>query len=96
MTVGSLEEVIHNEGGEKTTMTEAIQQRVTQGGAANIGAAPTGRTAASKLSSEISLPVGTSDDGEIVFAHVRFDSGIKRNLIASLRALLEAMEKTLP
>lgn len=45
---------------------------------------------------EISLPVGTSGDGEIVFATVRFSSGIKRNLVASLRALLEAMEKTLP
>jgi len=45
---------------------------------------------------EISLPVGTAEDGEIVFATVRFSAGIKRNLVASLRALLEAMEKTLP
>jgi hypothetical protein len=45
---------------------------------------------------EISLPVGTSDEGEIVFDTVRFDAVIKRNLVASLRGLLEAMEKTLP
>jgi hypothetical protein len=45
---------------------------------------------------EISLPVGTADNGEIVFATVRFSAGIKRNLVASLRVLLEAMEKTLP
>ena len=46
-------------------------------------------------SSEISLPVGT-EDGEVVFAHVRFDGGIKKSLVATLRSLLEAMEKSLP
>jgi len=45
---------------------------------------------------EISLPVGISEDGEVIFAHVRFDGGIKKNLIANLRGLLEAMEKPLP
>ena len=45
---------------------------------------------------EISLPVGMSEDGGVIFAHVRFDGGIKKQLIANLRALLEAMEKPLP
>lgn len=44
---------------------------------------------------EISLPVGMSEDGEVVFAHLRFDGGIKKSLLANLRALLEAMEKPL-
>jgi hypothetical protein len=48
-----------------------------------------------KASETISLPVGT-EGGEIVFATVRFSAGIKRNLVASLRSLLEAMEKGLP
>jgi hypothetical protein len=45
---------------------------------------------------EISLPVGMSDSGDVIFAHVRFDGGIKKNLLTNLRALLEAMEKPLP
>ncbi len=86
-----------------STMEETIDQPKqyvsTRGhviGAPPPVSAPTTKSGGIPKLSEISLPVGTSDDGEIVFAHVRFDSGIKRNLIASLRSLLEAMEKTLP
>ncbi len=84
-----------------STMTEAAEQprqsttsKVPPPGAITGGVLPA-KVTGPRLS-EISLPVGTSEDGEVVFAHVRFDSGIKRNLIASLRMLLEAMEKTLP
>lgn len=43
----------------------------------------------------ISLPVG-NEEGKVVFAHVRFDAALKKEWLASLRTLLEAMEKTLP
>ncbi len=65
------------------------------GGVGAVDAPPPAKTI-TRRAEEISLPVGIGSDGEVVFAHVRFDSGIKRNLVASLRALLEAMEKTLP
>ena len=44
---------------------------------------------------EISLPVGVTADGQAVFAHVRFDAPLKKEMLSSLRALLDAVEKTL-
>jgi hypothetical protein len=45
---------------------------------------------------EISLPVSISPEGEVVFAHLRFDSNLRKEFLTNLRGLLEAMEKTLP
>jgi hypothetical protein len=45
---------------------------------------------------EISLPVGVSSEGQVVFAHIRFDSPLKKELLVTLRSLLEAMEKAIP
>jgi hypothetical protein len=47
-------------------------------------------------SQEISLPVGVSETGDVIFAHIRFDGGVKKGLLSNLRTLLEAMEKPLP
>jgi hypothetical protein len=44
---------------------------------------------------EISLPVGVTEDGQPVFAHVRFDAPLKKEMLSSLRVLLDAVEKTL-
>lgn len=44
---------------------------------------------------EISLPVGMGEDGQPIFAHVRFDAPLKKEMLASLRGLLDAVEKTL-
>jgi hypothetical protein len=43
---------------------------------------------------EISTPVGT-EDGRVVFAHVRFDSGVRKEFVASLKKYLEYLESTL-
>lgn len=45
---------------------------------------------------EISTPVGTQSDGEVVFAHVRFDAGIRKDFVLSLKKYLEYLETTLP
>lgn len=78
--------------------SEMIEEAQTQPNRiVNLSGSSAGKsTVIGKASETISLPVGISESGEIVFAHVRFDSGIKRNLVASLRGLLEVMEKTLP
>lgn len=44
---------------------------------------------------QISTPVGT-DEGRIVFAHVRFDSSIKKEFVSSLKQYLDYLETTLP
>jgi hypothetical protein len=44
---------------------------------------------------EISMPVGLSEDGQPVFAHVRFDAPLKKEFLESLRGLLQALEKGL-
>jgi hypothetical protein len=79
---------------EESDVTEASVYGSQEKAAKLMLGQPSAHSTSSKLM-EISLPVGT-EGGEIVFATVRFSAGIKRNLVASLRALLEAMEKTLP
>jgi hypothetical protein len=44
---------------------------------------------------EISLPVGVTEDGQVIFAHVRFDAPLKRGMLASLKQLLDALEKNI-
>ena len=44
-------------------------------------------------SKEISMPVGVSEEGQAIFAHVRFDAPLKKDYLVSLRGLLEALEK---
>jgi hypothetical protein len=44
---------------------------------------------------EISLPVGMSEDGQAIFAHVRFDAPLKKGMLLSLKQLLDVLEKTL-
>ena len=44
---------------------------------------------------EISLPIGVTDDGQAIFAHVRFDAPLKKGMLLSLKQLLDALEKTL-
>jgi hypothetical protein len=46
------------------------------------------------VQSQISTPVGT-DDGQIVFAHVRFDASIKKEFVSSLKKYLDYLETTL-
>jgi hypothetical protein len=41
---------------------------------------------------QISTPVGTDDDGQMIFAHVRFDAAIKREYVSSLKKYLEFLE----
>ena len=41
---------------------------------------------------EISMPVGVSEDGQVIFAHVYFDGPLKKEYLVSLRALLQALE----
>jgi hypothetical protein len=43
---------------------------------------------------EISLPVGVSDEGQAIFAHVRFDAPLKKGMLTSLQQLLAALEKS--
>jgi len=42
----------------------------------------------------ISTPVGKNEDG-VVFAHVHFDSGIRREYVTSLKKYLDYLESTL-
>jgi hypothetical protein len=44
---------------------------------------------------EISFPVGLNEEGQPIFAHLRFDAPLKKEMLASLRTLLEAIERTL-
>ena len=44
---------------------------------------------------EISLPVGMSEEGNAIFAHVRFDAPLKKEMLVSLKQLLDVLEKTL-
>jgi hypothetical protein len=44
---------------------------------------------------EISLPIGITEDGQAIFAHVRFDAPLKKGMLSSLTQLLGALEKTL-
>jgi hypothetical protein len=44
---------------------------------------------------EISTPVG-SDDGQVVFAHVRFDVAMRKEFVAGLKKYLDYLETTLP
>jgi hypothetical protein len=43
---------------------------------------------------EISLPIGVTEDGQAIFAHVRFDAPLKKGMLLSLTQLLGALEKT--
>ena len=44
---------------------------------------------------EISLPIGITEEGQAIFAHVRFDAPLKKGMLLSLTQLLTALEKTL-
>ena len=44
---------------------------------------------------EISLPIGVTEEGQAIFAHVRFDAPLKKGMLLSLKQLLDALEKTL-
>jgi hypothetical protein len=44
---------------------------------------------------EISLPIGLTEEGQAIFAHVRFDAPLKKGMLLSLKQLLDALEKTL-
>ncbi|MBI4459216.1 MAG: hypothetical protein HY648_04050 [Acidobacteria bacterium] len=57
---------------------------------------PKGQRPSAPLGSkEISMPVGVSDEGQAIFAHVRFDAPLRKDFLKSLRGLLEALEKGL-
>jgi hypothetical protein len=43
---------------------------------------------------QISTPVGT-DEGQVVFAHVRFDGALRKEYVASLKKYLDYLETTL-
>jgi hypothetical protein len=43
---------------------------------------------------EISTPVGREDD-RVVFARVRFDAGIRKEFVVSLKKYLDYLESTL-
>lgn len=47
-----------------------------------------------QVSEEISLPVGVTEEGQAIFAHVRFDAPLKKGMLLSLKQLLDALEKT--
>lgn len=44
---------------------------------------------------EISMPIGFSEEGQVVFARLHFDAPLKKEFLVSLRNLLEAIEKEL-
>ena len=44
---------------------------------------------------EISVPVGVTEEGKAIFAHLRFDAPLKKGMLSSLRQLLDALEKNL-
>ena len=43
---------------------------------------------------EISLPIGVTEAGQAIFAHVRFDAPLKKGMLSSLMQLLSALEKS--
>jgi hypothetical protein len=47
------------------------------------------------LGKEISLPIGVTDEGQVIFAHVRFDAPLKKGMLTSLKQLLDALEKNI-
>jgi len=49
---------------------------------------------AARATEEISTPVGRDED-RVIFAHVRFDSNIRKEFVASLKKYLEYLETTL-
>jgi hypothetical protein len=46
-------------------------------------------------SANISTPVGKDDEGRAVFAHVRFDSALRREFVTGLKKYLDYLEGTL-
>ncbi len=57
--------------------------------------APGGAKSVPQGMKEISLPIGVTDEGQAIFAHVRFDAPLKKGMLLSLKQLLDALEKTL-
>lgn len=47
-------------------------------------------------SREISVPVGVTEEGQIIFAHVRFDGPLSKPLLESLKTTLDSLGKNLP
>lgn len=72
-------------------MTPIVSQRDLSGTEALAGKAKVERT---KEQPQISTPVGT-DDGQVVFAHVRFDAPLRREHVSSLKKYLDYLETTL-
>ena len=56
---------------------------------------PTAKKAEQPGAKEISMPVGFSEEGQVVFAHLRFDAPLKKEFLVSLGKLLQALEKGL-
>jgi hypothetical protein len=75
---------------DATEMTDSVQTRVK-----TFGADAVLIPQVSQGSKEISLPVGITQEGQAIFAHVRFDAPLKKEMLISLKHLLEAVEKTL-
>jgi hypothetical protein len=73
---------------DKLEMTDSASQPSVQ----TSGIAPKPIAMATK---EISLPVGITEEGQAIFAHVRFDAPLKKEMLVSLKHLLDAVEKTL-
>lgn len=47
------------------------------------------------LGSTISTPVGKDEEGRAVFAHVRFDTALRKEFVTGLKKYLDYLEKTL-
>lgn len=63
---------------------------------ASIPPKPLGDSGKGSISAEeVSVPVGVTEEGQPIFAHVRFDAPLKKGMLASLKQLLEALEKNL-
>lgn len=81
--------------GDVTSITERPQSDLS--GASEQGNRSTGVerfTQRNNVQPQISTPVGTND-GEVIFAHVRFDAGIKKEFVSSLKKYLDYLETTL-
>lgn len=89
-----------NDSGQEQGETGTEQQpplppRVpTSSGVQKPPAPPAAKPGVPETERVISTPVG-KDEGRVVFAHVRFDAGIKREFVSSLKKYLDYLETTL-
>jgi hypothetical protein len=80
---------------EESGMAIANQKEVPTDWLPPAGSGIPQRPTVQRPANEISMPVGVSEEGQAIFAHVRFDAPLKKDFLKSLRGLLEALEKGL-